>query len=201
MRRVFAGMIAAAAIFALGVQFYLNGLKPDLDSYGARVWDMMRYFTILTNALVAVLMFRIARGAGVRRRWLGLAALNIAMVGIIYQILLAPPEPFTGINWWSDFLFHAGVPLEMLLWWMTYAAPRAQWGDLPWWLGWPFAYCVYILIRAGIDGRYPYFFIDVAQFGYGQVALNVIGLVSVFAAAGALMIGLGRAITRLRRTG
>jgi hypothetical protein len=200
MKRMTAGLIALAVVFALSAQFWLNGSKPGLEGYGARSWDLMRYFTILTNALVGVLMIRIARGAGVRRRWLGTAALNIAMVGIVYQILLAPPEPFTGLNWWSDFLFHAGVPLAMVLWWAVYAAPRALWGDLPWWLLWPVGYCAYILIRAGLDGNYPYFFIDAARFGYGRVALNVLGLVLVFAASGALMIAAGKGLARLRGT-
>ena len=67
--------------------------------------------------------------------------------------------------------------------------------DLPHWLIWPCLYCLYALTRGQISGRYPYPFLDVAALGWPMVALNIAGLVMVFA-----MLGLIRLARRARVT-
>jgi len=121
-----------------------------------------------------------------------MAAMNIAMVGVIYQILLAPPEPMTGIDWWPDFGFHVAIPIMTVLWWGVWAPKPLALAALPIWLIWPTAYCGYALVRGGIEGKYPYFFFDIAKFGPAQVAINVAGLVLVFAGAGLVVWVLAR---------
>lgn len=46
------------------------------------------------------------------------------------------------------------------------------------------AYCLYALVRGAFEGRYPYFFLDIGQFGALRVAVNIAGLVAVFALTG-----------------
>lgn len=192
MRRLSAFAIGTMALIALGMQFWLNGDTPGMEPWGARAWDMLRYFTILTNGLVAVVMLREAAERPVGPHWHATAALNITMVGIIYQILLAPPEPLVGLDWWPDALFHAFVPAAALGWWLALAPKSTRFADLPRWLAWPLAYCLYILVRAEFDGKYPYFFLDIPRFGVAIVARNIVGLVAVFAVFGALMVLAGR---------
>lgn len=196
MKRITAFAIALAVLVALGLQFHINGAKPGLEPWGARAWDLLRYFTILTNSLVAVLMLRDAFGRDGGPHWHATAALNIAMVGIIFQILLAPPEALQGLDWWPDFLFHAGVPVATLLWWLAYAPKTGRLADVPRWLVWPVAYCLYILIRASFDGNYVYFFLDIPKFGVPAIAMNIAGLVLVFATFGALMTPVARWLNR-----
>lgn len=196
MKRWTALAIALMAFTALGMQFYLNGAKPGLEPWGMRAWDLMRYFTILTVTLVGVLMLREGVLRPVGPHWHGLAALNISMVGIIFQILLAPPEPVQGIGWWPDALFHAFVPAATLVWWLAFAPKTHRFADIGRWLVWPVAYCVYVLIRAQFDGNFVYFFLDIPSFGVAVIARNIVGLVLVFALFAALMVGAGRLIRR-----
>lgn len=195
-KRSIALFIALAVVAALTLQFVLNGAKPGLEPWGARTWDLMRYFTILTCGLVGIVMLREASGRPVGRNLHATIALNIAMVGVIYQILLAPPEPLVGIDWWPDFGFHVAIPLLTVLWWGAFGPKPLTLSALPLWLLWPTAYCGYALVRGGIEGKYPYFFFDVAQFGAVQVAINVAGLVTVFAGAGLLVWLAGRLLPR-----
>lgn len=197
LRRAFALCIALAALGGVLGQFALNGSKPGLEPWGARAWDLMRYFTIWTNLLVALLMLAEAAGRRVSGNWHMTAALNISMVGIIYQTLLAPEVPLQGWNWLTDFLLHAAVPVAVVLWWAGFGARGLRLRRLPLWLIWPVVYCVYALIRGAVEGRYPYFFLDIARFGPGQIALNIAGLVAVFALAGLVFWAASRGLRRL----
>ena len=182
-------LIVAAALIG---QFILNGALPEVQHWGLRIWGLMRYFTILTNGLVAVLMARHVLGQKVSADWYMTAALSIAMVGVIYQTLLVPPVPLTGAAWATDFAFHAAVPVLAVLWWIAFAPKPPSLATLPLWLLWPLGYCLYALIRGGAEGRYPYFFVDVGQYGLARVMVNVAGLIVVFAVAGAALWALGR---------
>lgn len=187
LRRSFALVLCLIALAALFGQFLLNGAKPGLEPWGIRVWDLLRYFTILTCLLIAILMASEASGRRVGGNWHATALLNILMVGVIFQILLAPPEPLKGIDWWPDFAFHAAIPVLTAIWWATWAPKPLALRSLPLWLLWPVGYCAYALIRGAIGGQYPYFFLDLAQFGAAQVALNIVGLVGVFSVTGTLI--------------
>ncbi len=187
MRRLTAPISAPAALSGLWGQFVLNGSKPDLAPWGARAWDLARYFTILTNLMVAGVMAAEATGRRTGPVWLGTITLNIAMVGLVYQLLLRPEVPLTGWNWVTDFLMHALVPVAMVLWWGGFGPRRLPVRAVLPWLLWPVAYCVYALIRGGFEGRYPYFFLDIGRFGGMQIAINIAGLVVVFAAFGLIL--------------
>ncbi|OYW53064.1 MAG: hypothetical protein B7Z31_12185 [Rhodobacterales bacterium 12-65-15] len=184
VKRLSALTIALTVIASRGLQFALNGAKPGLAPWGARTWDLLQFFTILTCGLVAAVMMREAAGKPVSRNWHATIVVNIAMVGVIYQVLLAPPEPLAGLDWWPDFGFHVVIPVLTVLWWGAFGPKPLALSALPLWLIWPTAYCGYALIRGGIEGSYPYFFLDVAKLGALQVAINVAGLVTVFAGAG-----------------
>jgi hypothetical protein len=196
LRRLSALALALIALAALGLQFWLSGATPGLEPWTIRAWDLLRYFTILTVGLVAVLMLCEALGRGVSANWQACALLSILMVGVIFQIVLAPPDPLNGLAWWPDFAFHAAIPVLTLLWWSVWGARPLTLKGLPLWLLWPVAYCAYALIRGAVEGRYPYFFLDVGQFGVGQVLLNIAGLVAVFATAGLLIWRAARLLPR-----
>ena len=199
LKRPLALIIAFAAIASILGQFYLSGSKPGLEPWGPRLWDMARYFTILTNALVAGVLLSEGFGHRAGPGWHMTGVINITMVCLIYQTLLAPPDPLQGLNWWTDFGFHLGVPVATLLWWMSFGPRDEPLRRMPLWLIWPVAYCLYALIRGGMTGSYPYFFLDVARFGALRIGLNIVGLVIVFGLAGAVIWGLGRLTRRFGR--
>ncbi|MGL4238733.1 Pr6Pr family membrane protein [Tabrizicola sp.] len=196
IRRLSALALALIAIGSISLQFALNGATPGLEPWGLRAWDLLRYFTILTCILVAVLMACEAAGRPVSGNWLAAATLSIVMVGMIFQILLAPPEPPKGIHWWPDFGFHAAIPVLTAVWWGLWAPKPLSLRMLPLWLLWPVAYCIYGLVRGAVEGRYPYFFLDINRFGVTQIAINIVGLVLVFAGCGLTIWYAARILSR-----
>lgn len=198
-KRILALIIALAAIAALTGQFYLNGSKPGLEPWGPRLWDMVRFFTILTNALVAITLMQEALGRQAKADLHMTGLINIVMVCLVYQTLLAPDEPLQGLNWWTDFGFHLGVPMATLGWWLAFGPREEPLRHLPIWLIWPVLYCIYALVRGAVTGSYPYFFLDVSRFGVAQIVLNIIGLVMVFALAGVVIWTMGRLVRKYAR--
>ena len=80
------------------------------------------------------------------------------------------------------------------VWWLAYA-PKSTLSlrSLPAFAIWPAIYAVYALIRGALDGIYPYPFLNPAELGFGQVALNLFGLLLAILATGAVMIGIAKA--------
>lgn len=183
------GMLALAAVVA---EFLRLGGQPDLADWGVRLWRMLRFFTILTNALVAGVMLALAARVRVPVDVVMTAVLGIMLVGAVYQTLLRPPVPFQGLHWWTDMALHGLVPVLTLGWWLGFGPRGLSGARALRWLVWPMAYCGYALLRGGVDGRYPYFFVDVGRFGWGQVGLNILGLALVFALAGWVLAALSR---------
>ncbi|RYY06438.1 MAG: hypothetical protein EOP43_06360 [Sphingobacteriaceae bacterium] len=60
----------------------------------------------------------------------------------------------------------------------------------------PLVYLIYIIVRGAVTGFYPYFFVDVKTFGFGQVAINAFVLLLVFALFSSLFIFIGKKLTR-----
>ena len=103
----------------------------------------------------------------------------------------------------SLFLVHYVVPVMVLLDWVAFGPHgAARWRDLPLWLAYPVGYGLTSMARAvlfpTVPDRYPYFFVDPTEHGYGWVWAYVLGLALAFAALGALLIGLDRLAGRLR---
>lgn len=191
--------LAALALFLIVTagligQFYVSGQTPALAPIGPRLWEMLRYFTILANLWVCWLMARQALGLQNGPQSLISATLALGMVGVIFQLLLTAPEPFVGLQWWVDFTLHGAMPLLVVLWWLAFAPRPPSLRALPRWLIFPLAYCAYALIRGGVDGVYPYFFLDVTTYGWARILGNIAAFLMVFSLAGAGLWALGRAI-------
>ena len=67
------------------------------------------------------------------------------------------------------------------------------------WLVFPLGYAVYSMIHGAVTGFYPYPFINVAEFGYDKILLNMGALVFVFLALGLALILIDRRIGRNNR--
>lgn len=195
--RLFAALLALVAWSGLAAQFTLS-LRLNDGEVGVTLWVLARYFTILTNLLVASTFTAMAITG--RRAAPGLLAaltLWILIVGVVYHTLLADYSK-TGLDFFADHATHTAVPLITAGWWLAFARHVA----FPWrlaaiWLAWPLAYVSYALIRGAFDGIYPYFFIDLTLFTAPQVATNAVGLAFGFWVAGLLMIAVARARARV----
>lgn len=182
-----------AAVSVVGQFLHLNTERAEPMAETA--WDMARFFTILTNLMVAVTFAVISRPIrdGVPAAWLAALTLAMVMVGGVYHVLLSHLVEFTGLGWWADHGLHTVGPAAILLWWLVYAPKRRlDYADLPMFILWPVIYTAYALARGAQDGVYPYPFVDLTTLSRAAVGVNLAGLTVVFLLGGVVMISIGR---------
>ena len=193
MPRLFAALIAAIAWAALGIQFYTtfsaNGSVPET------VWILLRFFTIITNLIVATIMTAVAMDRRVSPFLQAGVALAIGLVGVVYMTLLRGLVQLEGPALFADTLLHYVVPIATLLYWLIIAPKLGlRWHHPFLWSLYPLAYFGYAIARGSIDGRYPYPFMDVTKLGAGQTTLNALALAAAFVVAGLLMVAYSRLV-------
>ena len=187
-------LIALAACAGLVMQFIdTSGDKPDLSAPEV-VWWMLRYFTILTNALVAATFLRmVLTGRTARAAWLGGLTLWIGIVGVVYHLLLA--RELTGFALVTDHMVHTVVPGLTVLYWLGFAPKGGlRLAHAGQWILWPLLYVIYALIRAQVDGVYPYFFVNLDTQGWPGVLRWSALLCGSFYIAGLAQIALARVL-------
>ena len=191
MPRVFAALIALIAWAGLGIQFYAtfsgNGLVVET------IWILLRFFTIITNLLVAIAMTAIAADRRVSPFLQAGLALAIGLVGVVYMTLLRGLVHLEGAALLADTLLHYIVPIASVLYWLA-IAPKfgLRWTHPLLWSLYPLAYFAYAILRGSVDARYPYPFMDVTVLGVGRTALNAVGLATAFVIAGLGMVAISR---------
>lgn len=191
--RLSALVIAAVAALGLAVQFRAS--TELTGSAGAAAWTMLRYFTIITNAAVMVLMAAIAAGlVQLRSAFLiGGATIAILLVAIVHFLLLRGLLELSGGAYFADFLLHQAVPALTFLFWLA-LVPKGglRWFDPLKWTIYPLAYLAYAFVRGGIDGKYPYPFLDVSQVGLANALANCAVIAAGFITGGLLLVALDR---------
>lgn len=187
---------AVALIAFVGIALYFNAVHADGHSVAATVWTLAGYFTILTNALVALVFGALAltRDPGRWPRLVVGTTLSIMLVGIVYALLLSGLQ-LTGGSDAANLLLHVVTPIVVPLWWLA-CMPKGRlgWSDPFVWSIYPLAYLAYALVRGGIEGRYAYPFIDPVANGWGGVALTCAIIAAGFILAGFLLVALDRAL-------
>ena len=188
--------------FALVLQLYLSIRRSIGNGSGAvhGVWMYFAFFTVLTNLIVGVVLSAplIAPASALdrfcaRAATLAGVAVNIALVGIIYNLLLRHSWNPQGLQLLGDILLHDAVPIAFVAyaWWYGGSA-RASLLDRLWWVLWPLAYFVYAMLRGAATGFYPYPFIDVDRLGYAQVLVNAVGVGVGYFLVAAVLFALDR---------
>jgi len=197
MHRVAAALIALAAWSGLVVQFAStfgqNGSIPET------LWILLRFFTVITNLLVAFTMTRIAMGRHISPFLMAGLTLAIIFVGIVYATLLHGLVELAGLALIADILLHYVVPAAMAVYWLVFAPKIGLRLGYPLlWCAYPLLYLFYVVVRGSVDGRYPYPFIDVATLGYGRIVLNSLLLLVAYLLAGLGLVALGGLMARRR---
>jgi len=184
---------AAAAIVALlcwaGLAIQFSATYASQHDLVATLWVLVRFFTILTNLALAIIMTWVAIGRPVSSFLLGGITLAIILVGVVYMALLRGLLELSGGALLADTLLHKVSPVAMALWWLLFA-PRARlkYRDPIWWAAYPLAYFVYALVRGHYEGKYPYPFINVDRLGPTQTAINAGGIAMAFILAGFALV-------------
>ncbi len=170
---------------------YIDRYTEGLAGAPLRLVDLLSYFTIWSQIVVAIVMTILWRNPQRDGKWLRIfridALLMITVTGVVYNILLGPKYPPVGLNKLSSPIEHTITPLLTILVFFV-AGPR----------GWfnkksvlaalvlPISYIFYSLIRGAAIGAYPYGFLDVVTNGYAFVIIFVLGILT----ASLLVLGL-----------
>ena len=179
------GMALLAGQFALSIPAFMAAG----DSFGQAVVTFFSFFTILTNlaitliylgALVTALPLAWTRRHATRT----MMAAIMLLVMIVYHLLLAPIWDPQGLFRVADYGLHYGAPLVYAAWWATLPRDGAR---LPYsaalaMIAPPLVYLAYALARGAVTGAYPYPFINAAEIGYANLAINAIGISAVLIA-------------------
>ena len=164
------------------------------------------FFTILSNILAAATLLAVAAPASPARRFLTApgtrtaVAVYMCVVGLVFFIVLRPILHLTGVSAFTNVLLHYLMPPLYVLAWLLFVPKRGlRFAQLPLWQLFPLVYCLWVLVRGAIIGRYPYPFLDAASYGYRQISLNILVLALLFTAISAGFIAVAKLATRITR--
>ena len=208
VRKPTAIVVAVAAWFGMVLQFYVSAGLMRANGYG---WlhiaiRYFSYFTVLTNALVAVTLTipLLSPRSGVGRFFArpslrAAVASYIAVVGISYSLLLRHVWDPKGLAKVSDSMQHDVVPVLYVLFWLLFEPKGTlRWRDLPLWLVYPLAYVAFAMIQGASSGFYPYYFIDAGKLGYAGALAGASRILVALLVLGLLMLGADRWMSRLQ---
>ena len=195
MPRVAAAIIALIAWAGLAIQF--NATFASQESLGATLWILARFFTVLTNLIVAITFTALAFGRQVPPSMLGGVTLAIALVGAVYMLLLRGLLELSGGALLADTLLHKVVPVLVPIWWLAFAPKDGLTNRDPWlWALYPLAYFAYAIARGLAGDKYPYPFMNVAEIGWLRTLTNSALIALFFVLVGYFMLWLDRRVSR-----
>lgn len=196
--RAMAALITLVALASLALQFVV--VRQELgEGVFQTLWVMARYLTILTTALIAASFGAIATGIiAVGARWMAALTLSALLVAVGFHMLLRGIDPLVGLEVWADLGFHTIGPILVAIYWIIFA-PKGQLSltDIPFFMTWPAIYLSYALTRGGIDGHFPYPFLDLSAIGWTPVLWTIGGFAVGILVAGILIVILDRVIERI----
>ena len=133
--RLAAGAVALVAWVGLAVQ--LHATLEWTGSVSTAVWALLRYFTIIANLAVAVVLTAVATGApGCSPGLLGGVTLVVALVGAVYAVLLRGLIELSGADSLADTVLHVATPVLAPLFWLFFAPKGGLSYRDPWvWAG------------------------------------------------------------------
>lgn len=189
--------LTIALIAWVGLATQLQASVALTGALGEAIWVMLRYFTVLTNLLVAITFTSLALGRCVTPFALGGATLAILLVGIVFAVLLNGLVELSGGARLADFLLHRVTPLLVPLYWLAFAPKGGlRRHDPLLWALYPLAYFLYALARGAVEGRYAYPFMDVGRLGWPQTGLNALVMAAGFLLAGLALYWLDKRMAR-----
>ncbi len=199
MKKTLSIILFVLGCFAVGAQYYLiiENRTASIIETNIRFFS---YFTILTNLMVLAYFtaetFQLSKGLfSFRTKPENVTAITvyITVVGLVYQVVLRPIWTPTGIQMVVNELLHSLIPILVIVYWfVTYNNSTLRYRQLWGWLGYPFVYLVFILVRGSLSHFYPYPFVDVDKLGIQTVLVNSLLVTGVFAIIAVAFIAIGK---------
>jgi len=216
--RIVALIYRCVLIVVCGIGLYITtGLYRGSFSSNSLV-----YYTTLSNLLCFLFyILLIIRNAAnlingdkaVRMllpRLKGAFTLMITITMIVYHFMLAGLYADGDFSFYlQNLILHYIVPSMVIFDWILFDPKRTFHSlDPLYWLSIPILYSAFSLIRAEIGGmlpgrttRYPYFFLDIDEIGWGGVLTYVALFALVFAILGYLIWALDRFVFGMKKRG
>ena len=164
-----------------------------------------RFFTILTNIGIAVLMSVTLARLATRRNLPPARLFNAGLAYILvtcgtYEIVLRSQWAPHGMQFFTDTVIHDVVPALTLVFWLAFA-PRegTRWRDALWTIAYPAAYLAMTLVAGALGEGYPYNFLDVDKLGFGSVLVVAAIFLAIFYALGLVTTGLSMGWDKARQ--
>ncbi len=162
-------------------------LVVHLGDSNFQIIDFLSYFTNLSNIFSAGIFWYLALRKIFNYKFtdsLRGASTSYIIINTIGYWLLIANLPDQHIRSWINLTLHAIMPLAVTAEWFIFPRTnKVALGEAIKWLIFPLGYLAFVLIRGGLSGIYPYYFLNSATLGYGQVLINSFGLT-----AGGLMV-------------
>ncbi|UVK37228.1 Pr6Pr family membrane protein [Mesorhizobium sp. AR10] len=201
-----AGLVIGLA--GLVLQFCITvpaSMEAGRSLLGSIVY-LFSFFTILTNIGAVLVHTSLLSSSGYAwlpafagRRMRAGVAVSIALVFIVYATVLAQLWQPQGLFLFCDVLLHYVTPVLFVLWWLVAGADgRTRWRDISWWMIYPIAYLIYVLVRAPLSGEVPYPFLDVAKNGAVSVAVSALAVTGLFLLLCIIAVLVDRGVSRIR---
>jgi hypothetical protein len=202
----FTSIISLAGWFALVLQFCImyNNAKISGENLSKAITRYFSYFTILTNIAVALsltvfLLKPLSRLGNFfsKPSTFTAVAVNITIVGLIYNTLLRNLWKPEGLQLLADELLHLIIPVLYIMFWVFFVPHvKLKWTSFFQWLIYPLVYLIYILIYGNSTHWYPYPFVDVAALGYPGTLANAAMLLILFVLMSLLFITADRMLRK-----
>jgi hypothetical protein len=173
-------LLGSLALAAIGWQLSIH-LRLGLS-----VVNFFSYFTNLANLLASMLLVALAVWPATHdserwheARWL--SAVNMAVVGIVFALLLRDAD-LGALRPWVNNVLHYLMPVAVVLDWLAFPPRRPLARGVAFTaLILPTLYLAYTLVRGAAIDWYPYPFLDPAKAGgAGAVALYALGIAVTF---------------------
>ena len=160
-------------------------VEQDPPALGTRLGRFVLYFTIQSNALVALSSALLARDPSRDSpgwRVLRLAALvGISITAVVHFVLLRPLLDLEGLDLLADALLHRIVPVLAVVAWLVWGPrPRVDRRSIGLALLWPVSWLALIFVVRALTGWVPYPFLDPAEDGWGAVVVSCLGVTVLF---------------------
>lgn len=138
----------------------------------------------------------------------GGVTIAIMITTIVYNFILRPfmtdMEGVMDLNSIGNYIVHIIAPIMVILDYILFDQKGLYEKKDPFiWVLIPFAYFIFIIIRAGLgktftytSSKYPYFFLDIDAFGLPQVILNVFLMILAILLLGYLYLGIDKLLNK-----
>jgi hypothetical protein len=164
-----------SALFGILFVSIVSLSNAGSDNFIFTLGNLTSYFTNQSNFVVAIasiLLLINYKNENIKNVLAFGAAVNIALTGIVYILVLQGVWDPKGFFLVGNILLHYVTPVVYLTAYFLSKSNISFDNVMKWLIAYPLVYGVYTFVRGYLYGWYPYFFIDVNVVGNNTALIN-----------------------------